>query len=160
MNRILFRWLVFQFLFVSFFTFGEEGNVGILVKGPEKEMGFPYIYPNALETWSGVYRYLDSDIEVYFTRDYILRPSNWEKHSCGKIIGYTPGENVFFYQDTSWSLLFLFSLNESNLEKSSIVLSLKEQCSFIDKFIPRLMYFLRDSNALDPPLLPAILEFP
>ncbi|RKX81183.1 MAG: hypothetical protein DRP58_12165 [Spirochaetes bacterium] len=158
--RYLIKWLVFLLLFSSFPAFGEEGNVGILVKGPEREMGFPYIYPNALETWSGFYRYLYSDIEVYFTRGFILLPAEWEKHLCGKISGFVPEGNVFFYQDTSWSLLFLFSLNESNLEKSSIVLSLKEQCSFVDKFIPRLKYLLRDSNVLDPPLLPAILEFP
>jgi len=158
--RYLIKCLVFLLLFSSFPAFGEEGDVGILVRGPEKEMGFPYLYPNALETWSGIYRYLESDIKVYFTRGYIFRPTKWGKYSCGKISGYIPDENIFFYQDTSWSLLFLFSLNESNLEESSIILSPKEQCSFIDNFISRLMYLLRNPNVIDPPLLPAILEFP
>jgi len=160
MNRILFKWLIFQFIFVSFFTFGGEGDVGILVKGPEKEKGFPYLYPNALETWSGMYRYLESDIKVYFTRGFILRPAEWEKHSCGKISGFLPGSTVFFYADTSWSLLFRFSFNENDSVKVPIVLSPEEQCLFIEKFISRLKYFLRDSNVMDPPLLPAILEFP
>ncbi|MCD6397750.1 MAG: hypothetical protein J7L71_09435 [Spirochaetaceae bacterium] len=158
--RYLIKWLVFLLLFSSFPAFGEEGNVGILVKGPEKEMGFPYIYPNAIETWSGIYSYLDSNIKVYFSRGFIFIPIEWEKHSCGKISGFLPGNALFFYQDTAWSLLFRFSLNESDSAKISILLSPEEQCFFIGKFISRLKYFLRDSNAPDPPLLPAILEFP
>jgi len=158
--RVLIKWLVFLLLFSSFPAFGKEGNVGILVKGPEKEMGFPYIYPNAIETWSGIYRYLDSDFKVYFTRGFILRPTEWEKHSCGKISGFLPGNALFFYQYTEWSVLFRFSLNESEVISASKVLSLEEQCLFIGKFISRLKYFLRDSNDMLPPLIPAILEFP
>ncbi len=160
MNRFFLKWLVFQLLFISFFTFGKDSSVGVLVKGPESETGFPYIYPNAIETWSGTYRYLESDIKVYFTRGFILRPGEWEKHFCNHVSGFIPESAVFFYQGSSWSLLFMFSLNDSESDKSSTVLSPEDQCLFIDKFIFRLKYFLRDSDVKLPPLLPAILEFP
>ena len=120
----------------------------VLVKGPVENRGFPLIYPNAIELWSGYYRYLKSEVIVSFTRKSILLPVEWESFVCNKIEGFSPDEGSFFYTNKDWTVLFQFS-------KDQIV-----DCAFINIFIIRLKYFLRDTPLDSPPLLPAILEIP
>jgi len=120
----------------------------VLVKGPVENRGFPLIYPNAIELWSGYYRYLKSEVIVSFTRKSILLPVEWEHFVCNKIEGFSPAEDSFFYTDKDWSVLFQFSKEQ------------QVDCSFINIFIIRLKYFLRDTSSDSPPLLPAILEIP
>lgn len=118
----------------------------ILVRGPVASMGFPLIYPNAIEVWLGYYRYLGEEIVVSFTRKNILVSEEWENKVCGQLKGYTLENNSFFYRNDSWTILFQFSGGNS------------VDCSFINTFIVRLKYFLRDVSTDNPPLLPAILE--
>ena len=120
----------------------------VLVKGPVENRGFPLIYPNAIELWSGYYRYLKSEIIVSFTRKSILLPIEWERFVCNKIEGFSPDENSFFYTDKDWSVLFQFSKEHP------------VDCAFINIYIIRLKYFLRDTASDSSPLLPAILEIP
>ena len=120
----------------------------VLVKGPVESRGFPLIYPNALELWSGYYRYLGKEVIVSFTRKDILLPNEWVSKICSGIEGVSPGKESFFYRAKDWAVLFQFSPD------------LAVDCVFINTFIIRLKYFLRDSSPEDPPLLPAILEFP
>ncbi|MCK5672813.1 MAG: hypothetical protein KAH95_05525 [Spirochaetales bacterium] len=118
----------------------------ILVRGPVKTRNFPLIYPNAMEYWQGNYRYLESEIIVSFTRTNILIPDEWASLTCNKLKGFSPDNESFFYTDAQWSVLFQFSPDIS------------ADCVFINTFITRLKYFLRDTSPHDPPLLPAILE--
>ncbi|MCK5153620.1 MAG: hypothetical protein KAQ93_04615 [Spirochaetales bacterium] len=154
MNRIIIRVVLFFFLIVSISyisaqSVAAENNeieIAVLVRGPVESMGFPLIYPNALELWLGYYRYLESEVVVSFTRKDIMLPEEWESFTCNKIKGFSPDHESFFYKDTKWSVLFKFS--------EGVPLD----CDFINIFILRLKYFLRDSSPDSPPLLPAILE--
>jgi len=148
-NRIVIKELIFFYLFITVFYTGAQAvspTPAILARGPVESVGFPLIYPNAVKTWVGYYRYLELEIKVSFTRENILIPGEWEEVTCNKITGFQVGNRSFFYKDTDWSLLFEFS--------SEIPLD----CIFVNTFINRLKYFLRDSSILEPPLLPAILE--
>ena len=119
----------------------------VLVRGPVESKSFPLIYPNALALWSGYYRHLEKEVIVSFTRNNILLPNEWESRICNGIEGFSPGNESFFYKDTDWAVLFQFSPDAAD-------------CVFITTFIIRLKYLLRDISPEDPPLFPAILEFP
>lgn len=121
-------------------------EIAVLVRGPVESMSFPLIYPNAMEFWTGYYRYMETEIIVSFIRRDILLPNEWESLSCNNIKGFSPDNESFFYKDQEWSVLFQFSKGVS------------VDCVFINTFITRLKYFLRDASPLAPPLLPAILE--
>ena len=176
MNRMIFRVV----LILSFIIFGPVAEAqsiapdrdgtdpAILVRGPVKSIGFPLLYPNAIETWLGYYRYLDLEVVVSFTREDILLPDEWESAVCAGIKGFTPDGLSFFYKDDDWSLLFQFqdpikaSLEGIPIDNVRVPLAgtlPKDQCTFINKFITRLKYFLRNADPDAPPLLPAILEF-
>ena len=118
----------------------------VLVRGPVESKNFPLIYPNAMEYWQGYYRYLESEIMVSFTRTNILIPEEWVSFTCNRVKGFSPDKESFFYTDLQWSVLFQFPQDIS------------ADCIFINSFITRLKYFLRDTSPSDPPLLPAILE--
>lgn len=120
----------------------------VLVRGPVESRGFPLIYPNALEFWSGDYRYLGKKVIISFTRKDILLPNEWESLRCNRIEGFSPSKESFYYRAEDWAVLFRFPPD------------VVADCVFINTFIIRLKYFLRDSSPEDPPLLPAILEFP
>lgn len=156
MNNLVIRVFLFYCLFVSISfsgaqavtSDGNEKEIAVLVRGPVESMGFPLIYPNALEVWFGYYRYLKSEIVVSFTRNNIMLPEEWENVMCNTIKGFSPDQGSFFYEDTEWSVLFQFPTE------------VPMDCVFVNTFIQRLKYFLRDSPPQSPPLLPAILEFP
>ncbi len=124
----------------------NETEMAILVRGPVESMSFPLIYPNAMEYWTGFYRYLESEIIVSFIRRDILLPNDWESLSCNKLKGFSPDKESYFYKDSEWSVLFQFAPG------------VPLDCVFINTFITRLKYFLRDTPLQAPPLLPAILE--
>jgi hypothetical protein len=126
---------------------GAEQDIAVLIRGPVKIRSFPLIYPNALDVWSGYYRYLEIEIEISFTSNNILIPSEWDSIRCADINGLTPDNESFFYTEDDWSVLIQFPHGES------------PDCIFINKFITRLRYFLRDYSYEGPPLFPAILEF-
>lgn len=161
MNRMMIRWLVLLCLVVNFPLDGSEPDVAILVRGPVKSMGFPLLYPNAIDIWSGYYRYMESEVIVSFTRENILIPNEWESAVCVEIKGFSPDKLSFFYKDNEWSLLFQFpapppmGISNSNVQVPLV----GNPCTFINKFIIRFKYFIRDASPQAPPLLPAILEF-
>ena len=163
MNRMIIRVVLIFCLIISAPVLqaqsGEpdlnEKNAAILVRGPIQSMGFPLLYPNAIETWSGYYRYLGLEVVVSFTREDILIPDEWESAVCAESEGFSPDGPSFFFKDNDWSLLFYFSENINAAGEQFIV----PDCLFINKYITRLKYFLRNADPNDPPLLPAILEF-
>lgn len=168
MNRIIIGWLVVFCLAVSFPLSGSEKDIAVLVRGPVKSMGFPSLYPNAKETWSGYYRYLELEVVVSFTREDILLPAEWKAYSCEKLEGFSPEKNSFYYGTADWSLLFNFQnsvgepveyFSTENVRVPLVITLPEDPCTFIDTFIIRLKYFLRDADPKNPPLLPAILEF-
>ncbi|RKX81430.1 MAG: hypothetical protein DRP58_11845 [Spirochaetes bacterium] len=151
MKRIVIRVIIVFFFIVS--TNNNESLVAaqstgpaILVKGPVAAMGFPLIYPNAIEVWIGYYRYLDEEVVVSFTRKSVMITEEWENIVCDKLKGQTLENNSFLYKDDSWVILFQFTGEEAI------------NCAFINTFIVRLKYFLRDVSPDSPPLFPAILE--
>lgn len=138
----------------------NEKNAAILVRGPVQSMGFPLLYPNAIETWSGYYRYLGLEVVVSFTREDILIPDEWESAGCSESEGFSPDGSSFFYKDNDWSLLFQFPSSLPVGAPLAGALSVdRPDCLFINKYITRLKYFLRNAPPHEPPLLPAILEF-
>ena len=163
MNRTIIRVVLFFYLVVSIplasaqfiAPDGNEMEPAILVRGPVKSMGFPLIYPNAIETWTGYYRYKELEVVVSFTREGILVPDEWESASCAEIDGFSPDKLSFYYKDNDWSVLFYFPENKNGVETQFI----SPDCLFISNFITRLKYFLRNADPKDPPLLPAIIEF-
>ncbi len=163
MKRMMIMVVLFLYL-VTFVPVAEaqsaapdrnESDIAILVRGPVKSMGFPLLYPNAIETWSGYYRYLELEVVVSFTREDILLPEEWEAAVCSEIDGFSPDDLSFFYKDNDWSLLFYFPENNNTADTDFIT----PDCLFISKFITRLKYFLRNAPLHEPPLLPAIIEF-
>jgi len=153
-KRIVIRGIIIFYLFVSVFYAGaqsvksneDKNNMAILTLGPVESTGFPLIYPNALKVWAAYYRYLGSEVKVSFTRENIIIPTEWESLTCDKIRGLQIDKESFFYNNTDWVLIFQFSQE------------LALDCRFVNRFIVRLKYFLRDANLLEPPLFPAILE--
>jgi hypothetical protein len=152
MKKMITGSIIFFYLIVLISSAGAQDKngpeVAVLVRGPVASRGFPLIYPNALELWSGYYRYLENEVRVSFTRKDILLPNEWESLRCNIIEGFSPSKESFFYKDTEWAVLFQFPPD------------IAFDCVFINTFIIRLKYFLRDSSFKDPPLLPAILEIP
>ncbi len=141
------------FFSLLFFASGEEADYSSLVRGPVKTVGFPLIYPNAIETWQGYYRYLNNEVLVSFTTEKIVIPKEWEEIACEELTGFSPDLYSFYFKDEKWSLLFQFS------DESGITVDSGSYCTFADKFVTRLRYLLRDREKTDSPLLPAILEF-
>lgn len=159
MNRMIIRWCVLFCLVVTFSLAGSETDVAILVRGPVKSMGFPLLYPNPIEIWTGYYRYMELDVIVSFTREDILIPKEWKSIICEEIKGFSPDEDSFYYKDNDWSLLFQFASHPSGAPPAGVLSVGPPDCTFINKFITRLRYFLRDAPPREPPLMPAILEF-
>ena len=175
MNRTIIRVVLFFYLVVSISLVeaqfivpdGNEADPAILVRGPAKSMGFPLIYPNAIETWTGYYRYKELEVVVSFTRKDILVPAEWESAFCAEIDGFSPDNFSFYYKNNDWSLLFQFKnsvrmplVGAPSLDLPAVdPIAVDVSCPFINKFITRLKYFLRDADPKGPPLLPAIIEF-
>ncbi len=168
MNRKMGMSIIIFCFVASFSLVGSETDVAILVRGPVKSTGFPILYPNAIDIWRGYYRYKESEVIVSFTREDIFIPDEWESAVCDELEGFYPKEDSFYYRSNDWSLIFQFSdsiktsLDALPMDNVRIPLANtlpKDQCTFINKFITRFKYFLRDADPKDPPLLPAILEF-
>lgn len=152
MKKIITRSFIFFYfivLILSADALEKNGTeVAVLMRGPVELKSFPLIYPNALESWSGYYRYQEEVVKVSFTRKDILLSNEWPGKTCNKIAGFSPVKESFFYKGAEWAVLFQFSTD------------FPVDCIFINTFISRLKYLLRDSSPKEPPLLPAILEFP
>ena len=168
MNRKMGMSIIILCFIASFSLVGAETDIAILVRGPVKSTGFPLLYPNAMDIWTGYYRYKESEVIVSFTREDIFIPDEWEFAVCDELEGFSPEENSFYYRSNDWSLLFQFSdsiklsLHVIPIDNVRVPLAgtlPTDQCTFINKFITRLKYFLRNADPKDPPLLPAILEF-
>ena len=176
MNRIIIRVvLILSFIILApgvdaqSTELNKDGtDPAILVRGPVKSKGFPLLYPNAIKTWSGYYRYMEMEVVVSFSRENILKPDEWKYSSCTKTEGIYPNKNSFYYRNADWSLLFQFHyskethheyLSSDNGHEPLMDTIPEDQCTFINLFITRLKYFLRDADPKYPPLFPAILEF-
>lgn len=92
-------------MLVSLPVSGEE-STAFLVRGPVKETGLSYIYPNAFEIYKGFYRYGKQDIIVIFTPGDFIIPENWTGKTCGDYTGYVfadssgePGGVIFCYRE-------------------------------------------------------------
>lgn len=153
MKNKIFVLFVPVFISLLFSVSGEEPKISSLMRGPVRSVGFPLIYPNAIETWQGYYRYLNDEVIVSFTAEKVVIPDEWEPVSCEKLDGFSPEPFSFYFKDENWSLLFQFTPVKGVAGLSD------SYCTFTDKFVTRLRYLLRDSDAAAPPLLPAILEF-
>ena len=153
--------------FAAFPLFSEEGIAAFLTSGPVKEVGLPFIYPNALDTYTGYYRLGEKKITIFFTTGDFIIPDTWEQKRCGNIKGRVftsadgflpPAEGkkevdqVFFFRNNpvrdkgQWSV-FIVSQEET-------------ECAFTEEFIKDLEYFQRDNEPFLPPLLPAVVEIP
>ncbi len=153
MNKKVSVWFILILFFILFPVSGKETEISSLIRGPVKSPGFPLIYPNAIETWYGYYRYMENEIIISFTRENILIPEEWNQVLLGELEGVSPDPFSFYFRDDNWSLLFQFP------RESGITIDTNSYSVFADKFVTRLRYLLRDSDGVDTPLLPAILEF-
>lgn len=161
-NRFFQKPLLFFLAFAAVLPVFGSNNVAFLVKGPIKEPGLPFIYPNAMETYKGIYMYGDQQIIVLFTPREFDIPKSWEPASCGIYRGF-----VFQEESTDESgkikknLIFLYK-NISNNQPSpwSVFISFQntEDCAFTKNFLNRLEYFQRDYHSPLPPLFPAVVE--
>lgn len=152
------RFFIFSILVLVSLPVSGEESTAFLVRGPVKETGLSYIYPNAFEIYKGFYRYGKQDIIVIFTPGDFIIPENWTGKTCGDYTGYVfadssgePGGVIFCYREkpenkkSGWWIFIRFPENYD--------------CTFISVYLRRLEYFQRDWNPPSPPLLPAVVEF-
>ncbi len=161
-NKLVQKTILFVLAFAAVLPVFGNNNVAFLVKGPIKEPGLPFIYPNAMETYKGIYRYGDQQIIVFFTpRDFDI-PKSWEPSECGMYRGF-----VFKEESTDErgkihrNLIFLYkkiSNNKSLLWSVFISFQNTKDCAFTETFLNRLEYFQRDYHSPLPPLFPAVVE--
>lgn len=161
-NRFLQKPLLFFLAFAAVFPVFGSNNVAFLIKGPIKEPGLPFIYPNAMETYKGIYTYGDQQIIVFFTPRQFDIPKSWETAGCGIYRGFLFQEkSVDDRGEIHKNLIFLYK-NISNNQSSpwSVFISFEnaEDCAFTENFLNRLEYFQRDYHSSLPPLLPAVVE--
>ncbi len=150
--------VLFLSALISVSSFALESPV-FLEEGPDESSGLPFIYPNAMRVFTGIYRYQNSRVRVLFTSENFLIPEEWKQKSCGDYKGYLftdtpcllkPGGEVFYYRykpsgdDISWSVFVIF-------EKET-------DCSFVSAYLKRFIYLQRNWDPAFPPLMPAVIE--
>jgi hypothetical protein len=132
-----------------------EDAVPVLVSGPTPGSGLPFLPPNALQYYRGLYELPGQDITVYYTRRTIVPLSSWNEARCGgyvlrtfnappegapQLTGRSPadiaagGPLLAYYEGEGFYLFF---------SHGSGLLS----CSFIEAFIPEFLFFLRNEGS-------------
>ena len=58
-------------------------EVAVLVQGPTRGQELPFLGPNVVEYWRGVYEYQQDRFAVYFTRNEVFGLGSWALGTCG-----------------------------------------------------------------------------
>lgn len=155
-KKIFLAFLVSALISIS--SFALDAPV-FLKEGPDESSGLPFIYPNAIKVFTGIYGYHNTLVRVLFTSEDFLIPEEWKQKSCGDYRGYqfsdtsyllTPGGEVFCYRykpsgnDIAWSVFIIF-------EKDT-------DCTFVPAYLKRFIYLQRNWDPVSPPLMPAVIE--
>ncbi len=141
--------------------------LALLIKGPERIKGLPFLLPNTIPSFRGTYRWYQEEgggreVTAYYTDKEIVPSAGWEEISCE---GYTlfrlPGENrerlsavkdkavadlLFYPGEGKWYLFLAFSGGKEDL------------CLFTLPFLRRLIRFLAISRKEGVVPLPAVLR--
>lgn len=111
----------------------EDNKRAVLLDGPFRGTGIPFLAPNLLSYSYGHYRFDGLKIDVYFTRLAVPTDAAWVPHNCrGRVLRTIPqsGVTVLYYDNSpQWSLFF------------RIPASLPDDCPFVATFIDRFVYF-------------------
>jgi hypothetical protein len=63
---------------------GEEREpLGVLVEGPGRSRGLPFLPTNAIAHYRGLYELPEGEATVYYTEQEIVPLAAWERQSCG-----------------------------------------------------------------------------
>ena len=131
------------------FSSSAAQEVSVLQKGPIFRKGIPFLPPNALPVFYGVYSFRDSEIIVYFSESLIPRAEDWEEIPCqGGTLLQLPGREIFIFPDTietEWSIFIVFKESISDI------------CPFVNTFLRRFQYFLGITRDRSIPPFPAVL---
>lgn len=157
-RRIKIYHILFLCLFVRIPVSALDGPV-YLAEGPVESSGIPFIYPNAVRVYTGIYRYKESPVKVMFSAEEFIIPEEWEKSFCGGYAGYVFKDTV---TDTeAEGTVFFFSYSSAgNAPSWGVFLRFAgdTDCGFISAFIKRFIYLQRDWDPSFPPLMPAVVE--
>lgn len=158
----------------------EDQPLAILLKGPERIKGLPFLLPNVLDAYSGLYRWfltgegesaIRSAAAVYYTEEEIVPSDSWNSFSCGDYNLLLLGPNnverlnalrrndvpevseiIYYSGGGDWSLFFaVMPLNGVEGEESV-------SCGFIVPFLRGFVRFLTITGDSGPPPFPAVLE--
>jgi len=141
--------LFFLLLTAASLLYGEEAPA-LLIKSPTEIRGIDIIPPNALVAYEGFYRYKEEEIRVIFTKDPLLRSSDWLSLSCGKL--------QLFKLPDEWERIFYYSNNRDIFLLFVFSPDFDLWCDFIGIFVERFSFLLGFSlHEVDVPF-PAVLE--
>ena len=145
---------------------GQEA-IPVLVSGPTRTGELPFLPPNAIESYRGLYELPEQNVRVYHTYREIVPLSGWEELSCGDyrllsfrgeianqddIAGGGPGPigeiPIAFYEGDDFYLFYAFLGGEVS-------------CGFIETFMRKFMYFRglgSGQSRQGRPPFPAVLD--
>ena len=157
-NRIflLFLFILLQYAAMQGLGAQQEAEarerVSILQRGPIFRKGLPFFLPNAIPGFSGVYRFRETEITVYYTETKILRRQEWLPFDC-------PGSTGLLVPEQEEGVLLVFPAVEDGW---TIFFSYQEQrddiCRFIDTFLEQFLYFRGITRDREIPPFPAVLQ--
>ncbi len=145
-TNLLFLYFIFIILLPGYSQDGEP-ELALLERGPVFTEGIPFLAPNVLEAYMGRYRIGEASVIVYFSREPVITPGNWEPFRCGTrdylTFLYKEGKGYFLESPKGWVVFIYFEIIDEN------------HCRFTESFFNRLNYFLSISDTFS---LPAVFE--
>lgn len=107
----------------------EAANIAVLEKGPVEQNGIELLAPNAIRSFSGIYRFNDQKMKVIYTEQPLPVLKEWKVVKCSRSTIYRlpySTLNAFFYRDRDgYELFFEFPK------------SFPYFCEFMDEFIAK-----------------------
>ncbi|MFP4383856.1 MAG: hypothetical protein ACLFST_02835 [Spirochaetia bacterium] len=127
-------------------------DTALLISGPERKKGIPYIGPNALEYFSAVYVIQDREIQVLYIPDGFVFNESWTPAGCrlANISVYSISDTVLLTRNSDGFVLFVTAASGAS-EPFDI-------CRFIQYFHPRFQYFQSTLGSSRDAHFPAVIR--
>jgi hypothetical protein len=130
-----------------------DEEVSVLLRGPIRRKGLPYIYPNALTTYFGEYDFRGEMVTLFYAEGNVVPDEEWEPFVCTNtrlfVIPGGSGTTLFYRNSAGW--VVIFSVPEGARSGADI-------CPFITVFLDRFTYFRGISRQSGAVSFPAVLN--
>jgi hypothetical protein len=127
-------------------------DTALLIAGPERKKGIPYIGPNALEYFAAVYTIQEREVQVLYIPEGFVFSEKWTPAGCGlaNIPVYSFSDTVLLTGISDGFMLFV--------SPSSGPAEPFDFCRFIQYFHPRFQYFQSTLGSSRDAHFPAVIR--